>query len=351
MFIENARQAENNISADNIFYVYDDHYKPIGKATTYTFENHMDFDEFPTNFCFDIHKSTVNDEARALLLGAVIAKAYMYRAEHPYHSTKIYTNIDPHDSASVHFFQNSGLKFGECEEELLLNPPPTCKFNPKENNCTVEELKLHNADDITQLCNRMNQYMLQPISRDKLIDIAKSGNPIKVLVTKHNGNIIAELAFFVRPLQDEFGRFGTQAEGTKEAVVIGLYTHPTYRKYGVATNLLSKAYKYLSMQNIYFFRAKLQRRSRSQKALASKCKARTLGVSQYCPRLDEIKQNVEPQHFETPYYTQQVNLNYQTIQAQPEYTEPSQSQYAPITDWNALYQQAYSARRSKNTNA
>lgn len=343
MIIENARQAENNISADNIFYVYDDNYRPIGKATTCTFENYTDFDAFPTNFYFDIHKGTVNDEARALLLGAVIAKGYLYSAQHPYHSTKIYTNIDPHDSGLVNFYNNSGLQFGESEEELLLYPPSDTRFKPKEKECTVSELKLNNFEDITQLCNRMNQYLLTPISHEKIIKIAQAGHPIKVFTTMHNGNIIAECAFFVRPLQDEFGRFGDVPQDTREAVLIGLYTQPVYRRYGIATNLLSVTYKYLQMRQISLLRAKLQRRSRSQKALASKCHARSLGISSYCPRLEEIKKAADP-----------AMMNpVQNVQFQTNFNPPVQQRVedAPIVtqgmDWNALYKQAYPSRRGK----
>jgi len=347
MIIENAKQAENNISADNIFYVYDDNYKPIGKATTCTFENYTDFDAFPTNFYFDIHKGTVNDEARALLLGAVIAKGYLYSAQHPYHSTKIYTNIDPHDNQLVSFFSNSGLQFGECEEELLLYPPAETRFKPKEKDCTVSELKMNNIEDITQLCNRMNQYLLTPISHEKIIRIAQAGHPIKVFVTTHNGNTVAECAFFVRPLRDEFGDHSEEREDSREAVLIGLYTQPIYRRYGIATNLLSLTYKYLVARGITFLRAKLQRRSRSQKALASKCHARSLGISYYCPRIEEVKRAAEGAANPQISAAQLQSAAIQQAQASVPPTVEDSPNPSRGMDWNALYKQAYPSRRGR----
>lgn len=390
MILQNAKQPENNISADNIFYVYDDYNKAIGKATTRTIENYTEFDSFPTNFYFDIHEATASDEALALLLGAVIAKGFLYSAQYPYHSTKIYTRIKPQNKRFLSILEGSGMQFGECEEEGLLYPPSVSKFKPEQNGCNFLAVPIETEEDIENLCKRLNQYVLSPISKNKVIQEARNGHRIRCATIVQNGFTISECAFLEKRNSSQNSNGEYLEELPDEAALLGLYTHPNYRRRGVATFLLSVVYKYLQKSGIQYLRCRLQRRSRSQKALAMKCNFRSLGISFFCPCISQVKKaspdlaqqgyplmgqnyqqpaldpNMAYANMTMPYnpqmlqaYAQTMPQGYAQAYAQayasqayaPQVSSPeANTQAAPAQEksWNDLYRQAYPSRRGKS---
>ena len=234
---------------ENAFRVLDEGGVTCGSAAVVEYINHALLPERPLNYYISINAH--NQRAFDMLMGAAVARSLVLRRRNARMPARIYAPCPPFDAKSLRDFLDFGFQNDDAVIRMrhiltagdhLPNPPVGCALAP---------VMLEEAADYDALLTRLNAYSAVAHGPEWLARLRQE--PLfAVCGVWQEERLLGELVLT-----------GYGAEGQVEM----LYTHPTFRRRGVARALLAEAGRILLENGIRSLSAEVWRRTRAAMGL------------------------------------------------------------------------------------
>ena len=236
MRITHPQGSFQGVAPENVFFVANDQQVQLGTGyVMHFFQGEM----YPERPCHIFMQMNCQPSCRALLFGALWARADVLRAQTPQLPARLYAQVQPGDTELLQFYESCGMRNDDGED----------LFRPM--GLTFASVPL--ADDASQnaFLQRVNNYRIQPITREYLQSWQQQQH-FMALGFYRNGQPVCE----------------TIITGTgTAATLLMIYTRSDFRRQGMAKNLIGAASAILRDRGVVVLYTHIFRRNRPQVAL------------------------------------------------------------------------------------
>ena len=253
------------VAPENVFFVANDQQVQLGTGYVMQFYQGEMYPERPLHFFLQID---CQPSGRALLFGALLARAEQLRAQTPDLPARLYAQVKPEDLELMRFYEACGLKNDDGEDLYRFLPPPGFAQAPM--GMTFASVPLEDEASQNGFLNRINAQRIQPITRDYL-QIWQQQQHFLALGFYRAGQPICE----------------TVIAGTgPSATLLMIYTRSDHRRQGLARQLIEAASSLLQQRGVTVMYTHVFRRSVPQMALMRHLNASFIRTVTALPGLD-----------------------------------------------------------------
>lgn len=265
MRISHPQTEYQGIVPENVFFVTDDRHVQTGTGYVVRFMQEELYPERPLHLFLQIDTQPA---ARALMFGALLARADQLRAENPERQARLYTQVDPNNQELLQFYEKCGLKNDDGEDRYRF-PLPTARLQPPMG-MQFNTVPLMDEMSRDQFLNRLNRYRIAPFTRDYLT-LWQQHPHFMAMGFYRDGRPVCETVI---------------TGGGDTATLLMIYTDAQYRRQGMASQLLSCASAYLKEQGVQSMYTHIFRRNAAQNGLMRHLGAALMGTVTAMPGMD-----------------------------------------------------------------
>lgn len=253
------------VAPENVFFVANDQQIQLGTGYVMLFYQGEMYPERPAHLFLQID---AQPSARALMFGALLARAEQLRAQTPNLPSRLYAQVMPDDQDMLRFYEACGLRNDDGEDLYRFLPPEGVPRAPMGMNFSSVPL----ADEASQnaFLQRINAQRIQPITRDYL-QLWQQQQHFMALGFYRAGQPICE----------------TIITGTgTNATLLMIYTRSDFRRQGLAKQLLGAASALLRERGVITMYTHVFRRNVPQMALMRRLNATFVRTVTALPGID-----------------------------------------------------------------
>ncbi len=246
MRITHPQAAFQGVAPENVFFVANDQQIQLGTGYVIDFFQGEMYPERPYHLFMQID---AQPSARALMYGALLARAEQLRARNPQAPARLYAQVSPENADMLQFYESCGIRNDDGEDLFRFLVPQGAARAPM----GMQFASVPLMDEAAQnaFLARANAYRIAPITRDYLT-LWQQQPHFMALGFYRAGQPICEAVF----------------TGTGEnATLLTLYTRADYRRQGLARQLLEAAGTLLQQQGVMNVYTHIFRRNVPQVAL------------------------------------------------------------------------------------
>lgn len=229
MRISHPQAAYQGVAPENVFFVANDNQVQMGTGYVVPFMQGEMYPERPLHLYMQIDAQPT---ARALLYGALLARAEQLRTQTPGLPVRLYSLVSPENLDMMHFYESCGFKNDDGEDLFRFPLPQVYPRTPM----GMQFASVPLQDDASQnaFLNRMNAHRIQPFTRDNLT-LWMQQQHFMALGFYKNGLPVSECII----------------TGTGQNVtLLMIYTKAEYRHQGMATQLMESAFNLLRERGV-----------------------------------------------------------------------------------------------------
>ena len=237
------------IAPENVFFVANEQQVQMGTGYVTMFFQQEMYPQRPAHIFMQID---AQPSARALMFGALLARADQLRAQYPQTPARIYAQVPPENVELIRFYESCGFANDDGEDMFRFSPPEGLMQAPMGmsfNSVPLEGMAYQQA-----FLERLNQHRIQPISMDHL-QLWQQHQHFMALGFYRGGQPVCEAVFS-----------GTGANAT----LLMIYTRADCRRQGLARQLLGAAGRLLKERGVVNMYAHVFRRNVPQVALINR---------------------------------------------------------------------------------
>ena len=246
MRITHPQAAFQGIAPENVFFVASDQQIQLGTGYVMQFFQGELYPERPNHLFLQID---CQPSARALMFGALLARAYQLKAQHPELPARLYTQVSPDDLQLLRFYESCGMKNDDGEDLFRFLPPPGVPQAPM--GMTFASVPLQDEASQNAFLSRLNAQRIQPFTRDYL-QLWQQQQHFMALGFYRGGQPACECVIT-----------GAGANAT----LLMIYTRSDCRRQGMAKNLIGAASALLRERGVNTMYTHIFRRNVPQVAL------------------------------------------------------------------------------------
>ncbi len=262
MTIIHPLQPVNGLNPEDVFYAVDD----LGTQTGYGYVLYQMqpglYPDCPVNMYFSI---SGDNSSRYLLFGALVARARMLQNVNPQLRARLYTSLDPSDTAMKDFYLHNGFDCDESDLVVQLQIPFGDGRIPM--SCTVAPTPLNTWEEQDSLLTRLQMNEITFIDRNYLTQLLHMPH-FMTLGLYRNGYLIGESIL---------AGIGSDCE------LSAIYIEPGSRAQGMGRALLHRAIAIMAAEGVTRVTTRIMTRSIPQQHLANDFSAVPLGVNMIFP--------------------------------------------------------------------
>ena len=234
------------IAPENVFFVANDQQIQLGTGYVMQFFQGQLYPERPNHIYMQID---CQPTGRALLFGALLARAEQIKAQTPDLPARLYAQVDPKDQEMLKFYEACGMRNDDGEDQFRFIPPAGVPQAPM--GMVFASVPLQDAASQNAFLARVNQYRIVPITQDYLTWWQQQQH-FMALGFYREGQPVCEAVFT-----------GTGSN----ADLLMIYTRSEYRRQGMAKNLLGAGCALLRERGVNTMQTQIYRRNVPQVAL------------------------------------------------------------------------------------
>ena len=246
MRITQPQAAFQGIAPENVFFVSNDQQIQLGTGYVQQFFQGEMFPERPNHLYMQID---CQPTGRALLFGALLARAEQLKAVNPQLPARLYAQVDPSDQAMLHFYEACGLRNDDGEDLFRFAPPAGVAQAPM--GMDFFSVPLQDEAAQTAFLNRLNAQRIQPLTRDYL-QLWQQQPHFMALGFYRGGQPVCETVL---------------TGAGSAATLLMIYTRSDCRRQGMAKNLLGAASALLRERGVNTIYTHIVRRCQAQSGL------------------------------------------------------------------------------------
>ena len=259
-------QAEfQGIAPENVFFVANDQQIQLGTGYVMLFFQGEIYPERPCHLFMQID---CQPTARALMFGALLARAEQLRAQTPEVPARLYAQVEPTNLEMLKFYDQCGLKNDDGEDMYRFLPPQGLPQAPM--GLTFASVPLQDEAGQTAFLSRVNAQRIQPITRDYL-QLWQQQQHFMALGFYRGGQPITECVI---------------TGAGSSATLLMIYTRSDYRRQGMAKNLIGAASALLRERGVNTMYTHIFRRNVPQNALMRRLNGMFVRTVTALPGLD-----------------------------------------------------------------
>lgn len=249
MRITHPQAAYQGVSPENVFFVANDQQVQMGTGYVIPFMQKEMYPESPLHLYMQID---AQPSARALLYGALLARATQLRDQTPALPVRLYSLVAPEDLDMMHFYESCGFKNDDGEDLYRFPLPQGYPRVPM--GMQFASVPLQDEASQAAFLQRINAHRIQPFSRDNLT-LWMQQQHFMALGFYRDGMPVSECIL----------------TGTGQNVtLLMVYTQAEYRRQGMATQLLESAFNLLRERGVTTVYTHLFRRHAAQNRLVQR---------------------------------------------------------------------------------
>lgn len=229
MRISHPQAAYQGVAPENVFFVANDQQIQMGSGYVIPFMQGEMYPEQPLHLYMQIDAQPT---ARALLYGALLARAEQLRTQTPNLPVRLYSLVSPENLEMMHFFENCGFKNDDGEDLFRFPLPQGYPRTPM--GMQFASVLLHDEASQAAFLGRINAHRIQPFTRDNLT-LWMQQQHFMALGFYKNGLPVAECVI--------------TGAGTNVTLLM-IYTKAEYRRQGMAIQLLESAFNLLRERGV-----------------------------------------------------------------------------------------------------
>lgn len=234
------------VAPENVFFVANDQQIQLGTGYVMQFFQGEMYPERPNHLFIQID---AQPSARALMYGALLARADQLRAQTPHLPARLYSQVMPDNLDMLRFYESVGMKNDDGEDMFRFLPPDGVARAPI--GMTFASVPLSDEMSQNAFLNRINAQRIQPITRDYL-QLWQQQQHFMALGFYRGGQPICETII--------------TGAGTN-ATLLMIYTRSDFRRQGLAKQLLGAASALLKERGVTMIYTHIFRRNQPQVAL------------------------------------------------------------------------------------
>ena len=262
MNIVHPQQPVNGLPPEDVFYAIDDLGTQMGYGfILYQLQEGI-YPDCPVNLYFSIEGDA---SARYLLFGALLARARVLQNVNPQLRARLYTSLNPGDTAMRDFYEHNGFDCDEADQVLQLTAPFGDGRIPM--SCTVVPTPLNTWDEQQALLDRLQRNEITFIDRNYL-DIIRHTPHFMTLGLYRNALLIGEVIM---------------AGQGPDCELVAIYIDRTNRQQGMARALLHRMMAIMTAEGAIRFTTRIMSRSVPQVRLMNDFGATPLGINMLFP--------------------------------------------------------------------
>ena len=246
MRITHPQAAFQGIAPENVFFVSNDQQIQLGTGYVMQFFQGQLYPERPDHLFLQID---CQPTARALMFGALLARAEQLRAQTPELPARLYAQVPPENLEMLRFYESCGLRNDDGEDMFRFLPPPGVPQAPM--GMTFASVPLQDEASQNAFLNRINAQRIQPITRDYL-QLWQQQQHFMALGFYRGGQPVCEAVL---------------TGAGSSATLLMIYTRSDYRRQGMAKNLIGAASALLRERGVNTMYTHIFRRNVPQVAL------------------------------------------------------------------------------------
>lgn len=220
MRITHPQAAFHGIAPENMFFVANDQQIQLGTGYVVQFFQGELYPERPNHLFIQID---CQPSGRALMFGALLARAYQLKAQNPNLPARLYAQVPPENLEMLRFYEACGLRNDDGEDMFRFLPPAGVPQAPM--GMQFASVPLQDENSQNAFLNRINAQRIQPFTRDHL-QLWQQQQHFMALGFYRNGQPVSECIIT-----------GTGSSAT----LLMIYTRSDYRRQGMAKNLIGAA--------------------------------------------------------------------------------------------------------------
>ena len=265
MRITHPQSPFQGVAPENVFFVANDQQIQLGTGYVLQFFQGEMYPERPNHLYIQID---AQPSARALMFGALLARADQLRAQTPALPARIYAQVPPDQLDMLRFYEAVGMKNDDGEDMFRFLPPDGLARAPM--GMEFNSVPLENEADQDAFLNRINAQRIQPITRDYL-QLWQQQQHFMALGFYRNGQPLTECIVT-----------GTGANAT----LLMIYTRADMRRQGLARHLLGAASALLRERGVTMIYTHVFRRNVPQVNLMKRLNAAFVRTVTCLPGMD-----------------------------------------------------------------
>ena len=246
MRITHPQAAFQGIAPENVFFVANDQQIQLGTGYVMQFFQGELYPDRPNHLFLQID---CQPTARALMFGALLARAEQLRALNPDLPARLYAQVAPENLEMLKFYESCGLRNDDGEDMFRFLPPAGVPQAPM--GMTFASVPLQDEMSQNAFLARINAQRIQPITRDYL-QLWQQQQHFMALGFYRGGQPICEAVF---------------TGAGSSATLLMIYTRSDYRRQGMAKNLIGAASSLLRERGVNTMYTHIFRRNVPQVAL------------------------------------------------------------------------------------
>ena len=262
MTIVHPQQPVNNLNPEDVFYAIDD----LGTQTGYGYILYQLqpglYPDGPVNLYFSLEG---DPSSRYLLFGALIARARVLQAVNPQLRARLYTGLDPQDTAMLDFYLHNGFDCDDTDAVMELRIPFGDGRIPM--SCTVAPTPLNTWEEQENLLYRLRMNEITFVDRNYLMALMHQPH-FMTLGLYRNAVLIGEAVL------------AGQGDSCELAAI---YIEPGSRRQGMARALLHRSMAIMAAEGVTRVTTRIMTRSVPQQHLMNDFGAVRLGVNMLFP--------------------------------------------------------------------
>ena len=246
MRITHPQGSFQGVAPENVFFVANDQQVQLGTGYVMHFFQGEMYPERPSHIFMQMD---CQPSCRALLFGALWARADQLRAQTPNLPARLYAQVQPENQELLRFYESCGMRNDDGEDLFRFLPPDGVPRAPM----GMEFASVPLADEASQnaFLSRINAQRIQPITRDYL-QLWQQQQHFMALGFYKGGQPVCETILT-----------GTGANAT----LLMIYTRSDMRRQGMAKQLLGAASALLRERGVTMMYTHIFRRNMPQIAL------------------------------------------------------------------------------------
>ena len=265
MRITHPQAAFQGIAPENVFFVANDQQIQLGTGYVMQFFQGELYPERPNHLFLQID---CQPTARALMFGALLARAEQLRARNPEIPARLYAQVPPENLEMLKFYESCGLRNDDGEDMFRFLLPPGVPQAPM--GMTFASVPLQDEANQNAFLNRINAQRIQPITRDYL-QLWQQQQHFMALGFYRGGQPICETVL---------------TGAGSSATLLMIYTRSDYRRQGMAKNLIGAASALLRERGVNTMYTHIFRRNVPQVALMRRMNGAFVRTVTALPGLD-----------------------------------------------------------------
>lgn len=265
MHVFHPPQTNNGLPPENVFVVADSANMPVAEGYLIPSYHPYLFPERPLNYYISLRS---RGPGKDMALGAVLGRVQQLRNQNPHLAARAFAQVSPQDTALLGFYMESGFDCNDRLDIVSICPPNAKPSAPM--GYDMNRVPFENQAQINGFLQRMNTYRLNAWRPEQLQRFMSTPNFLALYISRGQ-ELVGEIAF--------------AGEGSN-AMLLGMYVVPNYRRMGMAKHMIAAGMKMLSDYGVNYVEAEVIYRNEIQGRLAQSCNATFVRTEWFYPGIN-----------------------------------------------------------------